>query len=66
MISKKIARTVTSEAKFRELLRRFQDYEKAQDDLRANPEDPAFRTREARAVGLLEAGAIAWLDAVLK
>jgi hypothetical protein len=66
MISKKIARTATSEAKFRELLRRLQDYEKAQDDLRGNPDDSALRAKEARVVGLLEAGAISWLDDVLK
>lgn len=66
MISKKIAHTVTSEAKFRELLRRHQDYEKVRDDFLANPDDQALRAREVRAVSLLEAGAISWLDDVLK
>lgn len=66
MISKKIARTATSEAKFRNVIRQFQAYESAQDERKSEPDNPRLKDREDAAVFLLEASVITWLDDVLK
>ena len=66
MTTKKFARTHTSDAKFRELLRAYREYNVAQEALRADPTETALRSREVRSVSLLETAFVVWLDDILQ
>lgn len=64
--TKKASRTVTSDARFRQLLSCYKAAVEAQATYAADPESQDKRQKEARAITLLEVSVIEWLNDVLK
>jgi hypothetical protein len=62
MRTKKAERTPTSDARFRQILVRYQELE----DVRKTPDDTAYKHKEARAITLLENSVIDWINDVWK